>query len=104
MYLDAHAEAIPLVAATVDVVVCRNSLDHVEDPDAAAAEMRRILRPGGSLILNVDLDHPATEAEPHTLTEGDLERLLDGFSVRKRSTRRASGREGRATVVVAERD
>src|SRR3954453_17348256 len=51
VYLTARAEAVPLVSATVDVVIARNSLDHVDDPPAAIDEARRLLRPGGTLIL-----------------------------------------------------
>jgi ubiquinone/menaquinone biosynthesis C-methylase UbiE len=48
---------VPLVSSTIDVIVARNSLDHVDDPRAAIAEARRLLRPGGTLILNFDVEH-----------------------------------------------
>lgn len=41
------AEAIPLPDASVDDVVCSLVLCTVSDPDAALAEVRRVLRPGG---------------------------------------------------------
>src|SRR5439155_7878163 len=66
LYLARGAEDVPLVSGSVDVVVSRNSLDHVTDPDAAMSEARRILRPGGRLLLSVDVGHPATATEPHT--------------------------------------
>jgi SAM-dependent methyltransferase len=70
IYLAARAEAIPLISGTVDVVVARNSLDHVDGPRAAVAEARRLLRPGGTLILNFDAEHTPTPSEPHTLDAG----------------------------------
>src|SRR5256714_10685689 len=46
IYLAVGAEAIPLLAGSVDVIVARNSLDHVEDPQAVIEECRRLLRSG----------------------------------------------------------
>lgn len=104
VYLAVGAERIPLVSGTVDVALSRNSLDHVRDPDAVVAEVHRLLRPGGTLILNVDLDHPATATEPHTFTEERVRRLLTGFEiVRETVDERAHGDEGRSLVVVARR-
>lgn len=104
VYLAVGAERIPLVSGTVDVALSRNSLDHVRDPDAVVAEVHRLLRPGGTLILNVDLDHPATATEPHTFTEERVRELLAGFEiVRETVDERAHGDEGRSLVVVARR-
>ena len=60
VYLSVGAERIPLVSGSVDVVVARNSLDHVDDPDAVLREAQRLLRPGGTLILNFDVGHAPT--------------------------------------------
>jgi ubiquinone/menaquinone biosynthesis C-methylase UbiE len=49
---DAHALA--LADGSFDTVVCTLSLCAIPDPQAALAEMRRVLRPGGRLLL---LDH-----------------------------------------------
>ena len=46
-------EALPLAADSVDIAVCFNALDHMQDPAAALAEIRRVLRPGGTLLLMV---------------------------------------------------
>jgi SAM-dependent methyltransferase len=35
----------------VDVIMCRSVMEHIADPDAMYAEMRRILRPGGAFIF-----------------------------------------------------
>lgn len=81
IYLNTPAERIPLLSATVDVVVCRNSLDHVDKPTTVVAEIHRLLRPGGTLILNVDLDHPASPTEPHEISIETLRSWLKDFSV-----------------------
>lgn len=102
IYLAVHAEGIPLLDASVDVVNARNSLDHVEDPAGAIAEVRRILRAGGTLILNVDVDHGATPTEPHSFTTDDVRALVSGFEVeRERALADPHGHEGHALVIVA---
>ena len=48
----ADAQALPAPDGTVDVVVCQFGLMFVPDQDRALAEMRRVLRPGGVLLLS----------------------------------------------------
>ena len=42
---------VPLDDASVDVVMCRSVMEHIEDPAAVYREMHRILRPGGVFIF-----------------------------------------------------
>lgn len=49
----ASAEAMPLPDASFDAVLCQMGLQFVPDKHAALSEMRRVLAPGGRLILNV---------------------------------------------------
>jgi SAM-dependent methyltransferase len=103
VYLSVGAEDIPLPDGTVDVVVSRNNLDHVDDPAIAAAEMIRLLRPGGTLILSVDVDHPPTAAEPHELSHDAVRRLLTPLeTVSERELGDGHG-GGRQVVFVARR-
>ena len=61
--LGTHLPAVPLVqfdlthcplpAAFADVVVLLNVLEHIADDKAAIAELFRIVRPGGSVIIEV---------------------------------------------------
>ena len=46
-------ESLPFETGSFDVVVCADVLYHVDSDGAALGEFRRVLRPGGVLILNV---------------------------------------------------
>jgi ubiquinone/menaquinone biosynthesis C-methylase UbiE len=52
------ADALPFPDAGFDTVVCTVSLCNIPDDQAAIAEMYRVLRPGGRLVL---LDHVASD-------------------------------------------
>lgn len=46
------AEALPFEDASFDVVLCSQVLEHVEHPQRVIAEARRLLRPGGVMLLS----------------------------------------------------
>jgi SAM-dependent methyltransferase len=64
--LDATAdlERIPFAAASFEFVLCTETLEHVARPAAVLAELRRVLKPGGTLALTVPFLHPVHQA-PH---------------------------------------
>lgn len=45
------AERLPFADGSFDLVTCQTLLIHVADPRAVVAEMTRVLRPGGRLLL-----------------------------------------------------
>jgi ubiquinone/menaquinone biosynthesis C-methylase UbiE len=49
--VQADSERLPFAASTFDVVTCANSFHHYPHQDRAVAEMGRVLRPGGRLLL-----------------------------------------------------
>jgi SAM-dependent methyltransferase len=74
VFQQGDAVALPFLAGSFDVVVCRLALHHMDDPAAAVAEMRRCLRPGGRLLLADLVAHP----DPAVAAEQNrLERLRD---------------------------
>lgn len=58
------AEAMPIESDSVDGIVCSQMLEHVPHPWKALAEMHRVLRPGGKVILTVPQLNELHE-EPH---------------------------------------
>lgn len=47
-------ESLPFEASVFDAVVCICAFEHFERDDRALAELNRVLKPNGSLILSVD--------------------------------------------------
>jgi SAM-dependent methyltransferase len=43
---------LPVADGAADVVIMSELIEHLVDPDGAVAEIRRVLRPGGSLLLS----------------------------------------------------
>lgn len=56
--IEAEGEKLPLRSESFDAAFCVNCLDHTFDPGKILQEIGRILKPGGMLILHVDLDSP----------------------------------------------
>ena len=99
----APAEAIPLPDASVDAAVCSSVLCSVADQDRALAEISRVLRPGGRLVL---LEHVAAGRGSWLLQAQRLvapfSRLLDRGCDPARDTE-AALRQSRLTVIRLER-
>lgn len=72
-YLQGAAEAIPFPDEYFDVVASFNSLDHVDDVHAAAAEMTRVLARSGKLLLITELNHDPRWTEPQDFSFEVLE-------------------------------
>jgi len=52
----ADGAALPIKNEEIDAVYCISVLEHVPSPDTVLKELARILKPGGMLILTIDLD------------------------------------------------
>lgn len=71
---EANAHALPFDDGSFDTVVCTFGLCSIPDDDAALAEMHRVLRPGGRLIL---ADHVASTS----LVVRGVQRVLEVGSI-----------------------
>ena len=73
-------EVLPFDDASFDLVLCVQSFHYMDDPAAAAAEIARVLRPGGSAlissVLGYEYDRRYFEAR---YTEHQLRALFDGW-------------------------
>jgi ubiquinone/menaquinone biosynthesis C-methylase UbiE len=95
------AKALPFPDQEFDTVVCALSLCTIPDPATAIGEMRRVLVPGGRLLL---LDHIASTWPPVRAVQWLLERVTiraagEHFTRRQRPLVEAAGFE----LVEAER-
>jgi SAM-dependent methyltransferase len=78
------AEETGLDAASFDLVICTQVIEHVGNPGAAVKEIARILRPGGYLIItapHVWFFHP----HPHDywrFTQEGMVRLLESAQIK----------------------
>jgi SAM-dependent methyltransferase len=54
----ASGESLPFSAASFDVVLCDNVVDHAEKPGEIVRELGRVLKPQGLLYFTVNVHHP----------------------------------------------
>jgi SAM-dependent methyltransferase len=72
-----------LAAGSKTLVWCSHVLEHIPDDRAALAEVRRILAPGGLLVLQVPIGGETTFEDPTVTTdEGRLDKFLQEDHVR----------------------
>lgn len=87
----ADFQRLPVADASFDIVTCIDVLEHLDDDVRAIAELRRILRPGGTLLVTVPAfmslwgDHDDLYGHRRRYRAGELRGRLAaaGFEVRK---------------------
>lgn len=79
----ADAQHLPFPEGSFDGIVCSEVLEHIEDPKMAIAEMRRVLKPGGFLVLTTRFAFPIHDApgDYWRFTPYGLKRLFEGWTV-----------------------
>lgn len=77
------AQSLGFVSDSFDVVLCTEVLEHLPEPQRAVDEMRRVLKPGGILVLTTRFLFPIHDA-PHDYfryTKYGLRHLLREFEI-----------------------
>jgi len=64
-----NASALPIESASVDFAVCRAAFKNFSEPVKALAEMRRVLRPGGTALV-IDLRRDVDVSEISSYIDG----------------------------------
>jgi SAM-dependent methyltransferase len=88
---------LPLEDAEFDLVLCAETIEHVRDVQLFLSEIRRVLRPGGTLALTTPANLPIgprpDPLSPHLkqFTRRSLSRVLDPLGFEIESLRRRSG-------------
>jgi SAM-dependent methyltransferase len=83
-HICADAARLPVRAALFDTVVCLEVLEYVWEPLSVLTEFRRVLKPGGTLLLSTPFLHRVDASDDFwRFTEPALRRLLheSGFDV-----------------------
>jgi len=73
---DAHQ--LPFADGVFEAVLCLNTFEHLRDPRGAAAELLRVMRPGGRLVLKTAFLQPVHE-EPYHFYDATRYGLLAWF-------------------------
>jgi SAM-dependent methyltransferase len=89
--------ALPFDDGSFDLVLCTETIEHVRDVQLLLSEIRRVLRPGGTLALttpaNLALGRRPDPLSPHLrfFTRRSLRHLLDELGFDVEWLRRRSG-------------
>ena len=85
--LNGSTYQIPVRGASIDIVICLEVLEHLEDDSRALCEINRVLKPGGKLILSLPSTHYFPEYRDlighlrHYRRE-DAVRMLENFGLK----------------------
>lgn len=71
--------ALPYVDGHFDKVFCISVIEHCKDPTACATELYRVTRPGGRLLLTMDV--AGSVGGGYSLDLGGARRLLSRFEI-----------------------
>lgn len=80
IYIRAVAEHIPLPDNSMDIITSINNFDHVHSPSQSAAEIHRVLKPGGKLLIIVEIHDEARKCEPNAF-DWSLLKMFHGMRI-----------------------
>jgi SAM-dependent methyltransferase len=78
----------PISNSSIDYIFCTQVLEHVENPAFLVSEIRRVLKPGGAVILNTPFLYPFHGMPNDQLryTTTQLEYLFEEFEIQECGT------------------
>lgn len=99
-FVDGNAYALPFPDGSLDAVTCERVFQHLDEPDRATAEIARVLRPGGRVIIadhdwGTAIIHPGEPDISRVITESMRGGIANPFAAR-----RLPGHLARAGLVV----
>ena len=83
VYVSSGVERLPFIANSFDIVTSINNFDHVSHPRRGLRELRRVLRPQGSLLMIVEIHPVPTKCEPLMLGWSRFEQEIQSAGFRK---------------------
>lgn len=81
VFVKGYAEELPFLDNSFDIVFSRLAFHHFSDVEIVFSEMKRVLRPGGKLVM-IDMEAAPEEQRE---TEDEIERLRDPSHVKNLS-------------------
>jgi ubiquinone/menaquinone biosynthesis C-methylase UbiE len=76
IYVKAKSESIPFKDHYFDIVTLFNSLSYVDDLDSTIREIKRVLKPGGLLLLLTDVNRNSNARKPHKIPSNIIQKFL----------------------------
>ena len=83
------AQQLPFQSASVDTILLLDVLEHLPAPVSCIAEIKRVLKPSGSVVIQVPFMYPVHDAplDFHRWTEYGLERLFREYGLEQVETK-----------------
>jgi ubiquinone/menaquinone biosynthesis C-methylase UbiE len=78
-FIAAMAEFLPFLDNSFDYVHMRSMLDHVQIPDLAILEAFRVLKPAGSLLVGISIEHSGFQLQNFQASMKELVRHVLGI-------------------------
>ena len=75
--LKASADRLPFPSASFDKVYCSEVLEHVLDPRAVVAEMARVVKPAGTVVISIPHEKLIDFVKGLLLKVGIFHRMLN---------------------------
>lgn len=87
LIVSGYGEVLPFENGAFNLVTCSNCIDHTQDPRATVAEVARVTKPGGAIVITCEIfkeDHgKRNKGHPHSMTEKTLLDLVSRLLLRE---------------------